>query len=77
MLFRSSPGIRVSTMHRVKGLEFDAVLIVGYRSPEYYAEEFAEDNDAGVLVDSLTNERSLLFVAATRAKKFLMVSTIQ
>lgn len=73
---QDSPGIRVATMHRVKGLEFDAVIIAGYRNPEYYANEFAEDNDAGVLVDALTNERCLLHVAATRAKKYLLVSTI-
>lgn len=74
---QDSPGIRVATMHRVKGLEFDAVIIAGYRSPEYYANEFAEDNDAGVLVDALTNERCLLHVAATRAKRYLLVSTIK
>ncbi|MBZ0097219.1 MAG: AAA family ATPase [Sulfuricella sp.] len=73
---QDSPGIRVSTMHRVKGLEFDAVIIAGYRDPEYYAKEYAEDNDAGVLVDALTNERCLLHVAATRAKKYLLVSNI-
>lgn len=74
---QDSPGIRVATMHRVKGLEFDAVIIAGYRNPEYYANEYAEDNDAGVLVDALTNERCLLHVAATRAKKYLLVSTIE
>lgn len=73
---QDSPGIRVATMHRVKGLEFDAVIIGGYRDPEHYANEFAEDNDAGVLVDTLTNERCLLHVAATRAKKYLLVSKI-
>lgn len=73
---QDSPGVRVATMHRVKGLEFDAVIIAGYRNPEYYANAFAEDNDAGVLVDALTNERCLLHVAATRAKRYLLVSTI-
>ena len=73
---QDSPGIRIATMHRVKGLEFDAVIIAGYRSPEYYANQFAEDYDAGVLVDALTNERCLLHVAATRAKRYLLVSTI-
>lgn len=73
---QDSPGIRVATMHRVKGLEFDAVIIAGYKSPEYYATAFADDGDAGVLVDSLTNERCLLHVAATRAKRCLVVSRI-
>lgn len=73
---QDKPGIRVATMHRVKGLEFDAVIIAGYKSPEYYAEKFSEDSDAGVLVDGLTNERCLLHVAATRAKRYLLVSSI-
>jgi hypothetical protein len=73
---QEKPGVRVATMHRVKGLEFDAVIIAGYRSPEYYAEKFADDGDAGVLVDGLTNERCLLHVAATRAKRYLFVSSI-
>lgn len=71
-----SAGVRVATMHRVKGLEFDAVIIAGFHDPEYIAKRFAEDNDAGVLVDTLTNERCLLHVAATRAKHFLLVSRI-
>lgn len=70
------PGLRLATMHRVKGLEFDAVLIAGYRGPDRYAAMFADDGDAGVMVDTLTSERCLLHVAATRAKRFLMVSQI-
>lgn len=70
------PGVRIATMHRVKGLEFDAVLIAGYRGAQRYAEVFADDGDAGVLVDTLTSERSLLHVAATRAKRALVVSMI-
>jgi superfamily I DNA/RNA helicase len=74
---QDTPGIRVATMHRVKGLEFDAVIIAGYKSPEHYANAFADDGDPGVLVDVLTNERCLLHVAATRAKRYLLVSTIK
>ncbi len=71
-----SSGVRVATMHRVKGLEFDAVVLANFRDPEYFAKRFSEDNDAGVLTDTLTNERCLLHVAATRAKKFLLISRI-
>jgi superfamily I DNA/RNA helicase len=67
------PGIRVATMHRVKGLEFEAVIIAGYRGPERLAKSHSDDDDAGVFVDAVTTERSLLHVAATRAKRFLMV----
>jgi hypothetical protein len=72
-----SQGVRLATMHRVKGLEFEAVLVAGYRGTQQYASEFADDGDAGVLVDTLTNERSLLHVAATRAKRALVVSMIK
>ena len=44
---QEKPGLRVATMHRVKGLEFDAVIIAGYKSPEYYAQKFADDGDSG------------------------------
>jgi len=71
------PGIRVATMHRVKGLEFDAVILAGYRSPKYYADAYGEEEDAGVLLDNLTSERCLLHVAATRAKRYLLVSNLQ
>nr|WP_299069805.1 UvrD-helicase domain-containing protein [Accumulibacter sp.] len=69
-------GVRVATMHRVKGLEFDAVILAGYRTPEHYAREYGEEEDAGVMLDNLTSERCLLHVAATRAKKYLLVSRI-
>jgi len=69
-------GVRIATMHRVKGLEFDAVVIAGYQGAERYADMFASDGDAGVLVDILTSERSLLHVAATRAKYALVISML-
>lgn len=73
---QDKPGVRVATMHRVKGLEFDAVIVAGYRTPEHYAEVYGEEEDAGVLLDNLTSERCLLHVAATRAKRFLMLSQL-
>jgi len=69
---QDTPGLRVATMHRVKGLEFDAVIIAGYKGAEHAAKSYAEDADAGTYVDALTTERALVHVAATRAKRFLM-----
>jgi superfamily I DNA/RNA helicase len=60
-------------MHRVKGLEFEVVIIAGYQSPQTYADTFSKDEDAGVNVDNETSERCLLHVAATRAKRHLFV----
>jgi hypothetical protein len=73
---QEKPGLRVATMHRVKGLEFDAVIIGGYKNPEFYVQKFADEGDSGVMVDQLTSERCLLHVAATRAKRCLIVSRV-
>ena len=64
-------------MHRVKGLEFDAVIIAGYPGAEQLARTYVEEEDAGAYVDAVTTERSLLHVAATRAKRFLMVRSLR
>ncbi len=74
---RRLEGVRLATMHRVKGLEFDVVIISGYRSPESYAEQFSREEDAGVVEDSLLNERCLLHVAATRARRHLVILRTQ
>ncbi|MDR2111900.1 MAG: AAA family ATPase [Candidatus Accumulibacter sp.] len=66
-------GIRLATMHRVKGLEFDIVILAAYRGAERYAEQFSHDEDAGVADDAEVSERCLLHVAATRAKRHLFV----
>jgi superfamily I DNA/RNA helicase len=67
------PGVRVATMHRIKGLEFGVVIIAAYKGATKYAELFARDEDAGVSDETETAERSLLHVAATRAKRHLFV----
>jgi superfamily I DNA/RNA helicase len=69
------PGVRVATMHRIKGLEFGVVIIAAYKGATKYAELFARDEDAGVSDETATAERSLLHVAATRAKRHLFVLT--
>jgi hypothetical protein len=68
-----SPGVRLATMHRVKGLEFGVVIISGYRGAKVYAEMYAREEDAGVAEDTEIAERSLLHVAGTRAKRNLFV----
>jgi len=78
-LERSTPddpsvsGLRVATMHRIKGLAFGVVIIAAYKGAAKYAESFAKDEDAGVSDETETAERSLLHVAATRAKRHLFV----
>lgn len=72
---RSAPGVRVTTMHRAKGLEFFSVaipLLSESAFPPAGALNAAVDQaDRTDIVDQY---RSLLHVAATRAKKTLRVS---
>jgi superfamily I DNA/RNA helicase len=72
---RGHPGVRLSTMHRAKGLEFQAVAIPFLSKsifpPPWMLKGAADDVDRRNI---LQQEKSLLRVAATRAKKLLRVS---
>jgi superfamily I DNA/RNA helicase/mRNA-degrading endonuclease RelE of RelBE toxin-antitoxin system len=70
---RSGDGVRLATMHRVKGLEFPRVLIAGVQDGEvpHPRKHFADDTARQQHEDS---ERRLLFVAATRARDALTVT---
>lgn len=71
----SDPSLRLATMHRVKGLEFDQVFIPGLDSdqmPLKNALDCRPDQVSRELFEQ--QERSLLHVAATRAKKRLVIS---
>ncbi len=59
---RTKPGLRLATIHRVKGLEFDHVVIIA-------SEHFAQNDIPGDEQDQ--QNRSLLYVAATRARNSL------
>jgi hypothetical protein len=71
----SDPALRLATMHRVKGLEFDQVFL-----PELDASQMPLQVELNKRPDQLSKdlfeqqERSLLHVAATRAKKRVVVS---
>lgn len=69
----AAPGVRLATMHRIKGLEFSVVILAAYKGAENYADQFSRDEDAGVTEDTEISERCLLHVAATRAKRNLFV----
>ncbi|MCD5329928.1 UvrD-helicase domain-containing protein [Chromobacterium piscinae] len=69
----AAAGVRLSTMHRIKGLEFNVVVIAAYKGVEAYAALHSRDEDAGVAEETEVAERCLLHVAATRAKQHLFV----
>ena len=71
---REREGVRLATMHRVKGLEFDRVAIASANSGliPLRAAVFSRGDDAG-RKSAEAEERALVYVAATRAKKELIV----
>ena len=73
---RLAPGLRLATMHRVKGLEFDRVIIAGVNDGVVPWESFqTESSDPVIKKDFEILERALLYVAATRAKKEIVVTS--
>ena len=67
-------GIRVATMHRVKGIEFDHVIVAGLSSSSLPLEvaPCAEPEDQ----ERAEQHRCLLHVAATRARRTLLVTDL-
>jgi superfamily I DNA/RNA helicase/mRNA-degrading endonuclease RelE of RelBE toxin-antitoxin system len=70
---RRAPGLRLATMHRVKGLEFDHVIIASVRDGVVPL-TVGDTEDPVVKREAELHERALLYVAATRAKKSVLVS---
>ena len=72
---QKSAGVRLCTMHRAKGLEFKAVAIPFMSStkfpPKWLLDKAVDEADRE---DTELQFKSLLHVAATRAKAFLRVS---
>ena len=69
-------AIRISTMHRVKGLGFDYVVIADVNDGIIPLESVIKGaNDTVMEKDMYEAERALLYVAATRAKKELLVTS--
>ena len=75
---RQRQGIRIATMHRVKGLEFDYVVVVdvndGVCPPKPALQSAGADPAA--LNDIYREERSLIYVAMTRAKKGVLLTGV-
>jgi superfamily I DNA/RNA helicase len=71
---RSISGVRLATMHRVKGLEFRAVFMVGLNKGVVPLDGALRTKDPAEAEQRNANERSLFHVAATRAVTRLFVS---
>lgn len=73
---RRAQGLRLATMHRVKGLEFDYIVVAGVN--EGIVPLTASQTTVSDVYESAENEtreRALLYVAVTRAKRAALVTS--
>ena len=72
---RSFEGIRVATMHRIKGLEFPYVFIAAANNRVIPLVGAIFDHDPVSKNEALTAEKCLLYVALTRAQKAVYITS--
>lgn len=72
---RKYNGVRVATMHRVKGLEFKYVFIVAVNNRIIPLVTAINRADAVSEAESITSEKCLLYVAMTRAQKAVYITS--
>jgi DNA helicase-2/ATP-dependent DNA helicase PcrA len=63
------PAVRMMTVHAAKGLEFDHVFVAGLEEGVFPSSRTTDDAEA------LEEERRLMYVALTRARKTLLLSS--
>ncbi len=71
---RRDEGVRLGTMHRVKGLEFERMFVAGVGAKYLPLHHLVASEDATVREEGELQERSLLYVAATRARNHLVIT---
>lgn len=71
---RNIDGIRVATMHRVKGLEFQHLFVAGVNDDKLPLKSF-KSTDPVEIREHEISERALLHVAMTRAMRSLVVTS--
>jgi superfamily I DNA/RNA helicase/mRNA-degrading endonuclease RelE of RelBE toxin-antitoxin system len=71
---RNVEGVRIATMHRVKGLEFQHLFVAGVNDDKLPLMNF-KSNDPVEIREHEMAERALLHVAMTRAMKSLTVTS--
>ena len=72
---RSYDGLRVATMHRVKGLEFKYVFIAAVNNRIIPLPSAINKTDPVSEAESITSEKCLLYVAMTRAQKGVYITS--
>ena len=72
---RNFDGLRIATMHRVKGLEFKYVFIAAANTRILPLISAINKTDAISEAESITSEKCLLYVAMTRAQKGVYITS--
>lgn len=72
---RNFDGLRVATMHRVKGVEFKYVFIAAVNNRIIPLPSAINKTDAISEAESITSEKCLLYVAMTRAQKGVYITS--
>ena len=70
----TEPGVRLATMHRLKGLEFPRVLLAGVKKGTVPVPYSGHPEDDIGRTEHEIQERCLLYVAATRARDELVIT---
>ena len=72
---RTIDGLRITNMHRVKGLEFNHVLIAGADTKHLPPKSVSKPGmDEDQIAEKIKMERCLLYVAMTRAKMTVTIT---
>jgi superfamily I DNA/RNA helicase/mRNA-degrading endonuclease RelE of RelBE toxin-antitoxin system len=72
---RNFEGVRIATMHRVKGLEFQYMFIAAANNRVIPLATAIDDTDDVSKQSSLISEKCLLYVALTRAQKAAYITS--
>lgn len=72
---RSVDGLRIATMHRVKGLEFKYIFIVAVNNRILPLISAINKTDPVSEAESIISEKCLLYVAMTRAQKGVYITS--
>ncbi len=68
------PGVRLATMHRLKGLEFPRVILAGVQEGTLPLATSYDSSNQASSADHLLQERCLFYVASTRARDELVIT---
>lgn len=72
---RNLKGIRVATMHRIKGLEFKHIIVVSANSGTIPHQIAVNREDPVAQAAAMKAERCLLYVVLTRAKQTAIITS--